>query len=153
MPDINRYAPPEVSKSGGWDVIKRNPLPATDAYDFGLLIFGVFNGGTMGPDSAGQTKNIPPTMQQQYKRLLNANPKARISTANFLDQGQKSGGFFETPLIRLSQGIESLGLKTDAERAEVLGHVYTNSSLLHYANRCSENWTRSRTIFPRSSSK
>jgi SCY1-like protein 1 len=120
VPDINRYAPPEVTKSG-WEVVKRHPLPAVDAYAFGLFIFEVFNGGAPGMDSVGQTENIPPSMHQQYKRLLNANPKTRLSTGNFLEQGRRSGGFFETPLIRLSEGIESLGLKSDAERAELLG--------------------------------
>ena len=119
MPDINRYAPPEVSK-GGWETIKRNPLPAVDAYDFGLLIFEVFDGGALGMDSVGQTKNIPPSMHQPYKRLLNANPKARLTTANFLDQGRRIGGFFDTSLIRLSEGIESMGLKSDGERQELL---------------------------------
>lgn len=59
-------------------------------------------------------------MHQSYKRLLNSNPKARLSVSHFRDQGRQSGGFFETPLIRLSEGIESLDLKTDVERAELL---------------------------------
>ncbi|MCJ1443725.1 MAG: hypothetical protein MMC23_004225 [Stictis urceolatum] len=122
VPDINRYAPPEVSK-GGWETIKRNPLPAVDAYDFGLLIFEVFDGGALGMDSVGQTKNIPPSMHQPYKRLLNANPKARLTTANFLDQGRRIGGFFDTSLIRLSEGIESMGLKSDGERQELLNEL------------------------------
>lgn len=122
MPDVNRYAPPEISKTG-WDTIKRNPLAAVDSYDFGLLIFAVFNAGDLGLDPPGQTKNIPPSMHQPYKRLLNANPKARLSVSHFLDQGKRSGGFFETPLIRLSEGVESLGLKSDGERAELLRYV------------------------------
>ena len=119
VPDINRYAPPEVSKTG-WDAIKRNPVAAVDSYDFGLLIYEVFNGGDLCTDHGVQTKNIPPTMQQPYKRLLNANPKARLSVSHFLEQGRRHGGFFETALIRLSEGVESLGLKDDAERAELL---------------------------------
>ena len=120
VPDINRYAPPEISKTG-WETIKKNPVSAPDSYDYGLLIYEVFNGGDIGNDSpATQTKNIPPSMQQPYKRLLNANPKARLSVAHFLEQGKRSGGFFETPLIRLSEGVENMGLKSDEERAELL---------------------------------
>lgn len=59
-------------------------------------------------------------MHQSYKRLLNANPKARLSVSHFRDQGRRSGGFFETPLIKLSEGIDSLGLKSDDEREEFL---------------------------------
>jgi SCY1-like protein 1 len=120
VPDINRYAPPEVSKTG-WEIIRKNPTSATDSYDFGLLMYEVFNNGELDMDQpANQTKNIPPSMQQPYKRLFNANPKARLSVTSFLEQGKRNGGFFETPLIRLSEGVESMGLKTDMEREELL---------------------------------
>ena len=59
--------------------------------------------------------------QRQWARLRMFLAKARLSTAHFLEQGRRHGGFFETPLIKLSEGIESLGLKSDAERAELLG--------------------------------
>ncbi|OJD11731.1 SCY1 protein kinase [Emergomyces pasteurianus Ep9510] len=115
LPNSARYAPPEIVK-GGWDTIKRNPLPATDSYNFGCLIFEIFNGSFRGSEQAGQTSNVPPSMHQSYKRLMNPNPKLRLSVAHFLEQGKRSGGFFETPLIRLTQDIESLGLKSEEER-------------------------------------
>ncbi|KAL8727403.1 MAG: hypothetical protein Q9166_006075 [cf. Caloplaca sp. 2 TL-2023] len=62
-------------------------------------------------------------MHQSYKRLLNPNPKARLSVSHFRDQGRRSGGFFETPLIKLSEGIESLGLKSDGEREIFLSEL------------------------------
>lgn len=62
-------------------------------------------------------------MHQSYRRLCNANPKLRLSPANFVEQGKKIGGFFETPLIRLTDDIESLGLKSDAEREEFIKYV------------------------------
>ena len=108
-----------MSKSG-WDAVKRNQIPAVDSYDFGLLIFEVFNDGAFGNDQIGQTKNIPPSMHQGYKRLLNSNPKVRLSTSHFLELGRRGGGFFDTLLIRLSEGVESLGLKSDEERATIL---------------------------------
>ena len=83
-------------------------------------MFEVFNGGFITADQIGQTKNVPPSMLQSYKRLLNANPKARLSVSHFRDQGRRSGGFFETPLIKLSQGIDSLGLRSEGEREEFL---------------------------------
>lgn len=118
-PDSGLYATPEVAKSG-WDIIKRHPLPATDSYGFALLMFEAFNGCLISNDSVGQTKNVPPSMHQSYKRLLQQNPKARLSVPHFREQGRRSGGFFETPLIKLSEGIESLGLKSDGEREEFL---------------------------------
>ncbi|KLJ09170.1 SCY1-like [Blastomyces silverae] len=123
MPDSSRYAPPEIAKGGGWETIKRNPLSATDSYNFGCLIFEVFNGSYRGNDQAGQISNVPPSMHQSYKRLMNPNPKLRLSVTHFLEQGKRSGGFFETPLIRLTQDIESLGLKSEEERDQFINEL------------------------------
>ncbi|KAF2399120.1 ARM repeat-containing protein [Trichodelitschia bisporula] len=122
MPDSGRYSPPEVLKTG-WDAVKRGPLSATDAYGYGILTYEVFNGIFTSTDQLSQPKGISPSMQQSYKRLINANPKARISVAQFLEQGQRSGGFFEIPLIHLSEGIENLGLKTETEKDEFLSRL------------------------------
>jgi SCY1-like protein 1 len=119
VPDSGRYTPPELAKSG-WDAIKRHPLTAVDAYNYGTLIFEVFNGDFMAADQAGQTKNVPPTMHASYRRLVNSNPKARISVGNFLDQGRRNGGFFSTPLIKLTESVDNLGMKTEEEREEFL---------------------------------
>ncbi|KAJ5714187.1 uncharacterized protein N7483_011368 [Penicillium malachiteum] len=121
VPDAARYTPPEVAK-GGWEVIKGHPLAAVDAYGIGVLIFEVFNGSFSG-DQIGKTTNIPPSMHQSYKRLCTANPKLRLSPAQFLEQGKRHGGFFQTSLIRLTEDIDSLGLKTDAEREEFINEL------------------------------
>ncbi|CRG85191.1 putative inactive serine/threonine-protein kinase scy1 [Talaromyces islandicus] len=122
VPDSARYTPPEISK-GGWETIKRNPLAAVDSFGLGILIFEVFNGSFAGADQVGKTTNVPPSMHQSYRKLCTANPKIRLSAANFVDQGKKIGGFFETPLIRLTDDIESLGLKSDSEREEFLDQL------------------------------
>jgi SCY1-like protein 1 len=83
-------------------------------------MFEIFNENFASGDSLAQPKSIPPTMQQSYKRLINASPKARISVGNFLEQGKRRGGFFETPLIKISEGVENLGMKNDAEKEEFL---------------------------------
>ncbi|KAK3326400.1 armadillo-type protein [Apodospora peruviana] len=119
VPDSGRYAPPELAKSG-WDAIKRSPHSAVDSYDFGILVFEVFNGSFSGGDQAGQTKNIPASMQSSYKRLTNANPKARLTVAHFLEQGQRHGSFFDSPLIKLTDGVENLDVKSEAEREAFL---------------------------------
>lgn len=119
LPESGLYVPAEVAKSG-WEIIKRNPLSATDSHGFALLMFEVFNGCMISHGSVGQTKNIPPSMHQSYKRLLQQNPKVRLGVSHFREQGRRNGGFFETPLIKLSEGIESLGLKSDGEREDFL---------------------------------
>jgi len=122
VPDSSRYAPPEVVKSG-WDTIKRHPITAVDAYGFGTLIYEVFNGAFTGGDQVALAKNIPPNMQQSYKRLINTNPRARLSIGHFLEQGSRDGGFFDSPLIHMTQGIENLGMKNEQEREEFLRFV------------------------------
>ncbi|KAI2625679.1 ARM repeat-containing protein [Hypoxylon sp. NC1633] len=119
VPDSGRYTPPELARSG-WDAIKKGPHSAIDAYNFGTTIFEVFNGDFMGADQAGQTKGIPPSMHMGYKRLVNANPKARITVGAFLEQGRRSGAFFDSPLIKLTEGIDNLGVKSETEREEFL---------------------------------
>ncbi|KAK5127664.1 hypothetical protein LTR85_007005 [Meristemomyces frigidus] len=115
VPDIGRYTPPEVAKNG-WDSVRKNPTHAVDAYDYGILISEVFSGGFSCSDQIGSTKNVPLEMQTSYKRLTHAVPKMRLSVGHFLDQGRRNGGFFDTPLIQLSDGIDNLGLKNEAEK-------------------------------------
>lgn len=122
VPDSGRYAPPEVAK-GGWDSIKRGPTHAVDSYNYGILVSEVFNGGFSGTDQIGSTKSIPPAMQASCKRLLHAAPKVRLSVGHFLEQGSRSGGFFDTPLIQLTEGIENLGLKSETERETFLNEL------------------------------
>lgn len=62
-------------------------------------------------------------MHSSYKWLCNANPKARISVANFLDKGNRKGSFFDSPLIKLTEGIDNLGVKTPEEREAFLRHA------------------------------
>ncbi|KAF2223493.1 armadillo-type protein [Elsinoe ampelina] len=122
VPDSGRYAPPEVAK-GGWDSIKRGPVSAVDSYNFGILISEVFTGAFSGADQVGQTKGVPAQMQGSYKRLLNPSPKVRLTVGHFLEQGIRSGSYFDTPLIQLSDGIDNLGLKSETEREEFLGEL------------------------------
>lgn len=109
--------PPEVSR-GSWDVIRNNPIHAVDSFGYGLLVAECFNGTVVPAEQAAQASNIPPSMTSTYRRLFHASPKARLSTGNFLDQGRRSGGFFQTPLINLTEGIDKLGLMSDGERDE-----------------------------------
>ena len=104
----------------GWTEIKRHPVSAVDAYNFGTLIYEVFNGDFMGGEQVGQTKNIPPSMHSSYRRLITSNPKARLSVGHFLEQGRRKGGFFETPLIKLTETVDNLGMKTEEEREAFL---------------------------------
>lgn len=95
-----------------------------DAWGFANLICEVFGGLSSGPVQPSEIRGLPPSMQQQYKRLLNPNPKLRLTAAGFLDQGRRSGGYFQTPLIGITEQLDSLGLKSDGEREEFLECVH-----------------------------
>ena len=55
-------------------------------------------------------------MHASYRRLVSRNPKARLSVAHFLEQGKRRGSFFDTPLVKLTDGIDNLGVKSEEER-------------------------------------
>ena len=119
VPGSGRFQPPEVT-NGGWPAIKRNPIAAVDSFGLGILVFEVFSGSFRGTDQLSQTKTIPSTMVPSYRRLINSNPKTRLSAGHFVEQGTKVGGFFETPLIRLTTDVDNLGLKSETERDQFL---------------------------------
>lgn len=122
VPDSGRYAPPEVA-NGGWSVVKKNSLSAPDSFGLGTLIYEAFNGSFMGTDQLAQARSIPANMVQSYKRLVHTNPKLRLSAGHFVEQGKKAGGFFETPLIHITEGADSLGLKNEQERDQFLDEL------------------------------
>lgn len=121
VPDSAKYSPPELRS--GWEAIKRAPHSAVDSFGLGVLIFESFNGEYSSHEQAGQTKNIPPSMHASYKRLVNASPKSRLSVAHFIEQGSRRGAFFDTPLIKLTEGVDNLGIKSAAEREAFLEYV------------------------------
>ena len=121
VPRSGECLPPETAQKG-WDAykFKSTPWSSVDAYGYGVLISEVFNGSISSSGQLPQAGNLPPELQQIYKRLVNPNPKMRLSVSQFLDQGRRSGGFFPTPLVNLTESIDSLGLKTEGERDEFL---------------------------------
>lgn len=87
-------------------------------------MYEVFNAGAfMNSDQLLQSTRIPANMGASYKRLIQQNPKSRLSIAHFLDQGKRTGGFFDTPLIYVAEFVENMGVKSQAEREQFLGKL------------------------------
>jgi len=120
--DSSRYAAPEVVK-GGWEVLRNQSIYVTDSWNFGTLIYEIFNGSFTNGEQLSQPKAIPPNMVHLYKRLVNPNPKMRVSIAHFLEQARRSKGVLDTPLIRCSEFVENMGVKNDREREEFLKNL------------------------------
>lgn len=96
-------------------------MSAADSWNFGTLIYEVFNAGAFtNSDQLMQAKKIPQNIVTPYKRLIQQNPKTRLSVVHFLDQGKRARGFFDTPLIHVTEFVENMGVKTTAEREEFL---------------------------------
>ncbi|KAI5295250.1 hypothetical protein KEM52_001942, partial [Ascosphaera acerosa] len=120
LPDYAVTAPPETAQRGP-DALRDGPHAAADAYGLGVLVCQVFNGGVFSATATAKGGGVPAKMQQSCRRLLVANPKVRLSVAQFVEHGTRAGGFFDTPLIRLAEEIDRLGLKDEDEREEFIG--------------------------------
>ncbi|KAI8581579.1 hypothetical protein K450DRAFT_232004 [Umbelopsis ramanniana AG] len=116
IPDANRYASPEIKKSG-WTVIKDLPTSATDSFQLGCLIYETYNGHMDSTDKLMSTRgDIPSKMQNVYKLLLTTSPKARIDSERFLDEGLRPQGFFSNEFIQVNLFLENITIKDQSEK-------------------------------------
>jgi SCY1-like protein 1 len=113
----------------------RHHPAVADAYALGLLLLAVFN-PNQGPPATAQPPHNPPLASSRgaiptsvfpsYKKLLNPNPRARMSTQAFLDVGMsqtggnESGFYVNNPLVKVCQGLDNFNLANDAEKANFL---------------------------------
>ena len=121
-----------------WSVLmlhRRQGPAAGDAYALGLLIHAVFN-PTQPPPATAQPPHPPPTAASRgaiphalfgcYKRLLNPNPKARLTPKHFLElgmaevTGESSGFFANNRLVKVCAGLDNFSLGSESEKALLL---------------------------------
>lgn len=113
LSESHKYAAPEIG-SKGWSAAS----PALDSWQLGCLVYEVFNGLFSNPAQLNQPKAVPNDLSKVYLRLVQPNPKMRISPSAFLTQGLKS--FFQTDLIHCSEFLNNIGIKSTAEREAFL---------------------------------
>jgi len=114
------------------DVPRYNPA-APDAYALGLLLYSVFNPDLPLPEtsqpphpppSAASRGNIPISLFNTYKKLLNPNPKSRLNSKGFLDLGMAETGFFATNrLVKVCLGLENFSIESEADKNTLLKRV------------------------------
>jgi len=109
-----------------------NPA-APDAYALGLLLYSVFNPDLPPPETsqpphphpaAASRGNIPISVFNAYKKLLNPNPKSRLNSKGFLDLGMAETGFFATNrLVKVCLGLENFSIESEADKNALLKRV------------------------------
>ncbi|KAI7849139.1 armadillo-type protein [Circinella umbellata] len=113
-PEAQRYATPEVKKSG-WTVIKDIPTAATDSYHLGCLIYETYNNRFDTTDRLlTQRGNIPSSMLDIYRALLRPSPANRADADAFLDEGLHS--FFAQDFVQVNLFLENISIKEQGER-------------------------------------
>lgn len=142
LPDSAAHSSPEVKK-GGWSVLKEHNPAVADAYALGLLIHAVFN-PTLPPPPTTHPPHPPPTAASRalipnvlfspFKRLLNPNPKARLTPKDFLEigmaqtAGEGSGFFANNRLVKVCSGLDNFSLGSEGEKTTLLRTLKESSS-------------------------
>ncbi|KZT04700.1 ARM repeat-containing protein [Laetiporus sulphureus 93-53] len=142
LSEASMYSPPEVKKSG-WSVLKEHNVAAADAYALGLLIFCAFNTSLPlpatvhpphPPPTAASRGSIPNTLFSPYKRLLNPNPKARLTPQHFLELGMAetagdgSGFFAKNRLVKVCSGLDNFSVGSESDRAALIRTLKESAS-------------------------
>ncbi|KAL1930747.1 hypothetical protein VTP01DRAFT_10909 [Rhizomucor pusillus] len=116
VPDAQRYAAPEVKKSG-WTVIKDLPTAATDSFHLGCLIYEAYNRRFDTIDQLSASKgDIPNNMVDVYRALIRPSPSNRADAGSFLDQGLRANGFFTADFVQVNLFLENISIKEQGQK-------------------------------------
>lgn len=106
---------------------------AADGYALGILLHTVFNplhpplatlNPPHSPPSSASRGYIPSSLFNPFKKLLNPNPKNRLTPKQFLEIGMTESGFFQSNrLVKVSLGLDNFALSNEAEKASFLRHA------------------------------
>ncbi|KAF9559894.1 ARM repeat-containing protein [Agrocybe pediades] len=137
LPGLSSWAPPEVKKSG-WSALKEADVAAADSYGLGLLLHAVFNPNHPPPPTAEPPHPPPPPASRgaiptsifpSFKKLLNPNPKGRLSPKAFLEIGMSETGFFSNNrLVKVCGGLDNFALSSEAEKNMLLKTLKESAS-------------------------
>ncbi|KAJ6602181.1 armadillo-type protein [Mycena sp. CBHHK59/15] len=129
LPDASSWASPEIKK-GGWSALKEHDPSAADAYALGLLLHSVFNpthplpataSPPHPPPPASSRGSIPNSVFPSFKKLLNPNPKGRLTAKGFLAIGMADTGFFaNNRLVKVCLGLDNFALSSESEKNVLL---------------------------------
>ncbi|KAG5652468.1 hypothetical protein H0H81_004876 [Sphagnurus paluster] len=137
FPGSSCWETPEIKK-GGWSILKEQEPSVADAYAMGLLLHAIFNPShpipatahpPHPPPAASSMGAIPMTLFPHFKRLLNPNPKGRLTPKGFLEIGMADTGFFaNNRLVKVCLGLDNFTLSSEAEKISFLRTLKESSS-------------------------
>ncbi|KAJ9114995.1 hypothetical protein QFC22_005323 [Naganishia vaughanmartiniae] len=120
---------PEVKK-GGWDVLKDADPAVTDTYLLALLIHTLYNPRhqplptlSSGPPTATTSGAIPRALFPVYKRMLNPNPRMRLSTTAVIPELEQVGFWRGNNLVELVDALDGFELASEGEKAGLLRRI------------------------------
>ncbi|CAG8502064.1 926_t:CDS:10 [Paraglomus occultum] len=126
MPEAKKYASPEIIK-GSWNVLKDFDVHVIDTWDYGLLIYEVYNGQFSTADQLSNRGSIPSNLARQYKQLISQNARSRPNMSSFIEQGLNDEGFFQDDFIQTALFLEHMSIKDAREKEAFIKKL--NSSL------------------------
>jgi SCY1-like protein 1 len=121
------YLPPEtvkVSVPSPHSFLVEYPPATLDAWGAGCLIYEVFNGVLHKQEDLARLQAIPPSLSNQFKKMLHNNPQRRLHVGQALEDP-----YFDTEIVRIGLFLSELALKDVDEKVQFFSHLQNLSGL------------------------
>ncbi|KAI9197249.1 armadillo-type protein [Polychytrium aggregatum] len=122
LPDSSKYIPPEF-RNGSWSMVKSIPVWAIDSWQYGCLLYEIFNQPFSRPEELAKKGAIPQSLALAYKGLLNSDPRSRMDIETVLERGDRQGGYFDNDFVKVSIFLEQIAMKDAHEKDQFLRKI------------------------------
>ncbi|WVQ84322.1 hypothetical protein IAT38_006474 [Cryptococcus sp. DSM 104549] len=122
--EVGERCAPEVKK-GGWGVLRDTDPAQSDTYILAMLLFTLYNPLAPIPTFTTQPSptiagSLPKSLFPLWKRMLNPNPRTRLSTISFPAEADSTGFYSSNPLVSLVTGLDGFELKSESDKLSLL---------------------------------
>ncbi|OXG93598.1 SCY1-like [Cryptococcus neoformans A2-102-5] len=122
--DIGERCAPEVRK-GGWSALRETDPAQHDTYLLAVLLFTLYNPHSPLPPLSSQptpssSGTLPKVLFPLWKRMLNPNPRTRLTTISFTDEAEKAGFWASNPFVSLVKGLDNFELQSESDKLSLL---------------------------------
>ncbi|KAJ2770041.1 Nuclear aminoacylation-dependent tRNA export pathway component [Coemansia nantahalensis] len=109
---------PEI-ESQAWGRVEKAALGALDGWGLACLIHEVYNAASS-PAAQGR---IPAALWALCQRLRAPDLGRRMTPSQFLQAGERPGGFLDSPFVTACRFIENIAIREDDERATFFANL------------------------------